>query len=264
MAVLLDGVDIETITDIIQGQRPQINTRGLGVHSLAISPNLKGTLHTYEVSGVWSNGNTDYQNKKRKIMAMIDSGLPVLLDASDWQEGSKILGKITNFNSKQSERAVDVDVYTFTIIAVISIGYTFVQDSGNGLGKMYGVDTGIIRAQSDTYNPILQRSNFTISATQMAYSFIVKNVGGSTGTIVLEIMVPDDLTSTGSFSVSAGWAKAVGAVGDSGFSSSPGTKRRAKVSKSLAPGASETVSITLIYASIRASYIDGSIDEILA
>ena len=261
MSVTLDGIDIETITNIIRATRSQIGTKGLGNYSLAVSPNLKGMHHSYDVSGVWSNGDTDYDAKLEKIYAIQDSGIPVWLDASDWQKNAKIYGKIANFTSHLSEGAVNVDVFSFQIIATPGIGFTFVQDSGDGIGKLYNVGSGFTRALSDTYNPLLQLSDFTISATQMVYKFNIKNVGGSTGTIVIEIMVPDDLTSTASISAGAGWTEAVGVVGTSGFSSAPGTKRRATISKSFAAAATEEVTVTLDYTSIRASYIDGSIDE---
>ena len=263
MAVTLDGIDIETVTGIIRSTRQQISTKGLGVYGLSLSPNLKGTQQTYDVTGVWNNGNTDYSAKLLKLLAIQDAGLPVWLDATDWQTNCRIFGKIVNLTSTLREGAVGVDDFQFQIIATPSIGYCFIQDSGAGLGKLYGTLSTITRVKSDTFNPLLQYSAYTISSTQMVFSFVIANVG-ATGSIVIEFMVPDDLTSTASISNNgSGWTDAVGVVGTTGFSSASGTRRRATMTKTMTGATSETLQITLDYTSIKASYLDGSIDEIL-
>lgn len=264
MAVTLDGIDIETITRINEIQRPLVSPTAIGVHSLLVAPNLKSTLHQYDVVGVWSAGATDYNNKLRKLQNLVDSGLPIWLDATDWRNAKLLFGKISDFATLEDEGAVDIYRFSFIMTAVPSIGYLFVQDSGAGLGKVYDVDTGITRGLSDTFNPLLRRGNVTKSSTSMTYSFFVKNVGVSSGAIVIEIMVPDEVNSGNvatKLTASAGWTKAAGTVGTAGFSSSPGTKQRATITKTLGAGIAEQVDITLSFVSDRVSYLDGSIDE---
>ena len=260
MAVTLDGIDIETITRINELQRPLINNASLGVHSLVFSQHLKSTLQQFDISGIWSAGDTDYDNKIRKIQNIVDSGLPVWLIATDWRKNKWIFGKVSEFATREDEGQPSVDIFSFIMTAVASIGYSFIVDVGAGNFKIYDVDK---KVQSDTLNPILRRCNFTKSSTQVTYSFFVKNISVTNATVKIEIMVPDEVNSgnVGSKVTASGWTLAAGTVGTSGFSSSPGTKQRATISKAINAGVEEQVNITLTFTSDEASYLDGSIDE---
>jgi archaellum component FlaG (FlaF/FlaG flagellin family) len=101
----------------------------------------------------------------------------------------------------------------------------------------------------------------------VTFSLYVKNTGSSSGNVVLELMIPDEINSgnvSSKITVSAGWTKAAGTVGTTGFSSTAGTKQRVTLTKSLGAGVEESLSVTINYSSDKTSYIDGSIDDIAA
>lgn len=253
----LDGIDVETITDIRERQRVTINSIPLGILPLQITQNLKGMIHQYEVAGVWSLGSTDYDNKKRKVENIQGGGLPIWFEATNWGKNQQIFGRISEFESNLREGAVDVWDWSFLVTAVLPHGFIFVRDDGTGDFRIYDLDRF---ARSRAVHPILRVCNWVKSATQITFSIFVKNIGGSTGTVSLEMMIPDgivaaDVTATG-------WTKTVGNVGTSGFSSVPGTKNRIKFDKSFLTGVEEQLDITIANISgKKTTYLDGSIDE---
>lgn len=259
MAVTLDGTNIETITDIRRIQRTTVNKIKLGFRSIGILQQLKNTEHNYEVSGIWSAGATDYDSKERIVQNIIDAGLPVWLEATDWRKNAQIFGKVHDLDLHETEGSANVTEFRFLITAVAQWGYLFVQaEAASVIGQVYDIDK---KVQSKDINPILRRCNWSKTSTTITFSIFVKNTGSLTGNITLEMFVPDgivavDITATG-------WTIAAGNVGDSGFSSFPGTKRRITLVKSFTAGQELQLDVTIANLAInnKTSYIDGSVDE---
>ncbi len=265
MGAILDGIDIETIRNIVEYQSPTINQIPLTYDSLQLAQHLKATRHSYEVSAIWSGGATDYTNKKRKVQNIVDSGLPVWFEAVNFGTNQIIFGKIANFVATLSEGRVDAYDINFTVIGVHGWGYVFITDDGAGSFVIYDVDKVV---QSRNLNPILRRCNIVKTNTTpttgtITFSFFVKNLG-STGTVKIEMFVPDGM-ATGSITAtsSQGGAitKAAGDVGAGGISTKAGTKRRITLSKSVIGGAEEQWDITISYTATKTSYLDGSSDD---
>lgn len=231
---------------------------------MQISQHLKGMTVQYHVKGAWPDGDTDYDNKKAAVQNMVEGGLPVWFDATTWFKNYFCLGRVHDFESEADENLVGANEFSFIITGVFPWGYTFIQDDGNGDFRIYDTDKLV---QSRAINPIIRKCGFTktpgITTGTITYSFYVKNLG-PTGNVVIELMVPDgtvfaDVTNNASATV------AVGNVGDSSFSSSPGTKRRATLTKSIGAGAAEQLwQITINYTSLKTSFLDGSIDDTAA
>lgn len=227
---------------------------------------MKGTIHQYQVKCVWSGGNTDFTNKKAKLQNIVDSGLPVWFDASDWSTNTILFGRISDLDVIQDEGRVDIWDVNFLITAVFPWGYTFITDDGLGDFRIYDTDKVV---QSRTINPLLRTSGYTIGSfvtlpTTLVYSFYVKNVHAiTTGIVKIEIMVPDGL-GTGSISCSQLVTEGQGNIGDIGISNTPGTKRRITMTRSLAAGVEELWTITVTISSLKTSFIDGSVDDIAA
>lgn len=261
MPVTLHSIDIETITNIRRIRRPKINSFALGGHSLQLTQHIKSMLHQYQVKGIWSGGDSDYDSKESKVDNIADSGLPVWFDGSSWRKNAMIFGKVHDFETEEDEGAVNVTNFSFLITGVFPWGYMFIQDDGNGDFRIYDQDKHV---QSRTLNPILRNCSFTKTASQIQWSFYVKNIGGVSGNVVIEIMVPDAIT-TGSVSTNVVTTKAAADVGNSGISSSPGTKRRVTLTRSLGAGVEELWTVTISTAGIfKTSFLDGSIDDTAA
>lgn len=264
MPVTLNGVDIETITNIIQMIRPKMNSFGLGIHSMALSQHLKAVQVQYHVRGVWPNGDSDYDSKAAILHNLMEGGLPVWFDASSWFKNYFCFGRVHDLQIETDENLVGAPEFSFIVTGVFPWGYTFIQDDGAGDFRIYDKDKFV---QSRTMNPIIRKCDFTktpgITSGTITYQIYVKNLG-ATGSVVLELMVPDS-TVFADVSNNAGASVAVGDVGSSGFSSSPGTKRRAKLTKSISSGAAEQLwTITINYTSLKTSFLDGSIDDTAA
>lgn len=264
MAVTLNAIDIETLISINEINRPKIASTPFGYHGLALNQQLKGTLHQYQVNCVWSGGNSDFTAKKSKVQNMVDAGLPVWFDATEWQTNQMIFGRVSDLNIILSEGRVNVWDVSFLITAVFPWGYTFIVDDGNGDFRIYDTDKVV---QSRALNPLirlcgLSMTSFTSLPATYVYSFYVKNIG-STGIVKVELMVPDGLT-TGSVSTNVVTTKAHGNLGDAGISNTPGTKRRITLSKSVTGGVEELWTVTISIGSLKTSFIDGSIDDIAA
>jgi len=264
--VSINGVDIETLISIHEINRPKITSTSLGYHSLALTQGMKGSVHQYQVSCIWSNGNTDYTNKKSKLQNIADSGLPVWFDATDWSTNTLLFGRVSDVDIVQSEGRVDIWDVSFLITSVFPWGYTIITSDGNGDFRIYDTDKIV---QSRTLNPLLRLSSLTVGSlaslpTTFVYSFYVKNVHATTAGIVkIEIMVPDSL-GTGSISCSQVVTEAAGNIGDSGISNTPGTKRRITMTRSLNAGIEELWTVTITISSLKTSYLDGSVDDIAA
>lgn len=264
MAVTLNGIDIETILSINEINRPKLSTTPFGYHGLALNQQMKGTVHQYQVNCVWGNGNTDYTNKKSKLQNLVDAGLPVWLDATGWQTNQMIFGRVSDLNVILNEGRVDIWDVSFLITAVFPWSYTFIVDDGTGDFRIYDTDKVV---QSRALNPLIRlcgvsMTSFTSLPATFVYSFYVKNIG-SNGTVKIEFMVPDGLT-TGSVSTNVTTTKAAGNLGDSGISNTPGTKRRITLSRAINSGVEELWTVTLSISSLKTSFIDGSIDDIAA
>lgn len=264
MAVTLNGIDIETLVGIQELVRPKLSTTPFGYHGLALNQQMKGTVHQYQVDCIWKDGNTDYTNKKAKLQNIVDAGLPVWLDATDWSTNTMIFGRVSDLSVIQSEGRVDIWDVSFLVTAVFPWGYTIIVDDGVGDFRIYDTDKVV---QSRILNPLIRlcgvsMASFTSLPSNFVYSFYVKNIG-STGTVKVELMVPDGLT-TGSVSTNVATTKAAGNLGDSGISNIPGTKRRITLSKSVTGGAEELWTVTIAISSLKTSFIDGSIDDIAA
>lgn len=260
MAVTLDGIDIETIIDISERQVSKLSSIVLGIHSLELRQHMKSALHQYDITAIWSAGSTDYTNKKRKLQNIADGGLPVWLNATDWATNQEIFGRVEEPTFHLSEGMVDVYEVRFLVTAVFPWGYTFIQADGAGDFRIYDLDKHV---QSRTINPLLRRCNWTRTATQFTYSIYVKNIGGSSGVVVIEIMVPDGLT-TANITTSVTTTKAAADLGTAGISVTPGSKRRITLTRTLAAGVEEQWDITITYTSSKTSFIDGSIDDTAA
>lgn len=241
--------------------RPKINSFGIGGHSLQLTQHMKNMLHQYQVKGVWPAGDSDYDSKESKVQNIVDSGLPVWFDGSPWRKNAMLFGKVHDFDCQEDEGAVNVTNFSFLVTGVFPWGYMFIQDDGNGDFRIYDQDKHV---QSRTLNPILRVCSFAKTATQISWSFYVRNIGASSGLVVIEIMVPDAVTS-GSVSTNVTTTKSHGDVGASGISSSPGTKRRITLSRTLAAGLEELWTVTISTAGIfKTSFLDGSIDDTAA
>lgn len=266
MAVTLNAINIETLVGINETNRPKISSTTLGYHSLALTQNMKGTIHQFTVQCIWTGGNSDFSTKKEKVQNIVDAGLPVWFDASDWSTNSFIFGRVSDFNVSQSEGRVDIFDVSFLITAVFPWGYTFITDDGNGDFRIYDTDKVV---QSRVVNPLLRTTGFDIVnlaslPTTLTYSFYVKNVHASTsGVVKIEIMVPDGLT-TGAITCSQSVTEAAGNIGASGISNTAGTKRRITMTRSLNAGVEELWLITIAVSSLKTSFIDGSVDDIAA
>jgi len=125
--VSINGVDIETLISIHEINRPKITSTSLGYHSLALTQGMKGSVHQYQVSCIWSNGNTDYTNKKSKLQNIADSGLPVWFDATDWSTNTLLFGRVSDVDIVQSEGRVDIWDVSFLITSVFPWGYTIIR-----------------------------------------------------------------------------------------------------------------------------------------
>ena len=266
MAVTLNAIDIESIVSIHEINRPKISSTSLGYHSLALNQGMKGTVHQYQISCIWSGGNTDFTNKKAKVQNIADSGLPVWFDASDWSTNTILFGRVSDLDIVQSDGRVDIWDVSFLITSVFPWGYTFITSDGNGDFRIY--DTLKV-VQSRTLNPLLRHCSYTLGSvaslpTTLVYSFYIKNVHASaSGLVKIELMVPDGL-GTGSISCSQAVTEVAGNIGDSGISNTPGTKRRITMTRTLAAGVEELWTITITISSLKTSYLDGSIDDIAA
>jgi hypothetical protein len=261
MTVTLHAIDIETIMSIRRIMKPKINSFALGGHALQLTQHVKNMLFQYQVKGIWSGGDSDYDSKESKVANIVDSGLPVWFDASSWRKNAMLFGKVHDFDCQEDEGAVNVTSFSFLITGVFPWGYTFIQDDGNGDFRIYDTDKHV---QSRTLNPILRNCGFAKTASQISYSFYVKNVGSVSGAVVIEIMVPDAVTS-GSVSTNVTTTKNHGDVGGAGISSSPGTKRRITLTRTLAGGVEELWTVTISTAGIfKTSFLDGSIDDTAA
>ena len=266
MATTLNGNSIETLISIHEINRPRITSTQLGYHSLALNQGMKGTVHQYQISCIWSGGNTDFTNKKAKLQNIVDSGLPVWFDAQDWSTNTILFGRVSDLDIIQSDGRVDIWDVSFLITSVFPWGYTMITSDGAGDFRIYDTDKIV---QSRTLNPLLRLSSYTLGSTSslpttLVYSFYVKNVHATTtGIVKIEIMVPDSL-GTGSISCSQAVTEAAGNIGDSGISNTPGTKRRITMTRSLAVGVEELWTITITISSLKTSYLDGSIDDIAA
>lgn len=262
MGVTLNGIDIETITDIRRIQRPKFNNIALGANAVQVSQMMKSTLHQYEVKGVWSTGNADYDSKERMVQSMVDSGLPYWLDATTWRRNAQIFGKITNFECHEVEGATDVTEFSFMMASVYPWGYIFIQtDSANAL-KIYDLERNV---RSRVVNPILRRCSWFMDASHITFAIYIKNLTGSPAAVVLEMMIPDEINSgnvaTKVTEISGTWTRQAGTVGTAGFSSIPGTLQRATFGKTIAGNIEEQLQITVNYVSLRTSFIDGSLDD---
>ena len=257
MAVTVNSISIETVTGFVELQRPRVSTTPLGIHSLALSQHMKATIHQYQVSCVWTGGDTDFDNKKSKLQNYADGGLPVWFEATEWGKNHLIFGKLSDLEFTKQEGRPDIWDVNFLITAVFPWGYIFIVDDGAGDFRLLDVDQFV---ESRTINPLLRKCNYTKGAN-VTFSIRVKNISGSTGTVKLEMMVPDDIT-TGSVTVSTAPTKAVGNIGDSGISNTPGTKRRITFSKLISGGGNELWDITITIGSSKTSFIDGSLDDI--
>lgn len=261
MPITLNSIDIETITSIRRIHRPKINSFAVGAHSLQLTQHVKNMVQQYQVKGIWTSGDTDYDSKEAKVQNIVDSGLPVWLEATHWRKNALIFGKVHDFECEEDEGGVNITNFSFLITGVFPWGYIFVQDDGAGDFRIYDQDKQV---QSRTLNPTIRNCSFTKSASQIQYSFYVKNIGASSGAVVLEIMVPDAIT-TGSVSTNVTTTKAHGDVGNSGISSSPGTKRRVTLTRTLSAGVEELWTVTISVAGItKTSFLDGSIDDTAA
>jgi len=261
MTVTLNGIDIETLTGINEIQRPRIATTPLGIHPLILAQSMKGTIHQYQVNCIWTGGNSDVTAKKRKLQNLADGGMPYWFDAISWNTGMLMFGKISDIQVTLSEGRVDIFDVSFLMTAVFPWGYTMITDDGAGDFRLYDVDKIV---QSRTINPILRNCTYTkTSATSgtLTYTIFVKNIG-STGTVKIEIMVPDGV-GTGSISCSKAVTEAAGDVGAAGFSNTPGTKKRITMTRSVAGAAEEQWDITMTFGDLKTSYLDGSVDDIV-
>ena len=264
MAVTLNAVDIETLVAVQEINRPRIATTPFGYHSLALNQHMKATVHQYQVSCIWSGGNTDFTNKKAKLQNIVDSGLPVWFDASDWSTNTILFGRASDLTITQSEGRVDIWDVNFLITSVFPWGYTMIVDDGSGDFRIYDTDKIV---QSRTLNPLIRLCSYNITSftslpATLSYSFYVKNIG-SNGTVKIELMVPDGL-ATGSVSTNVTTTKADGDIGDSGISNTPGSKRRITLTRAINSGVEELWTVTISISSLKTSYLDGSIDDIAA
>lgn len=261
MAVTLHGIDIETIMSIRRIHRPKINSFALGGHSLQLTQHVKNMVQQFQVKGVWASGDTDYDSKESKVQNIVDAGLPVWFDATPWRKNALIFGKVHDLECEEDEGGVNVTNFSFLITAVFPWGYTFIQDDGSGDFRIYDQDKQV---QSRTLNPVMRNCGFSKTASQVQYSFYVKNIGASSGAVVLEVMVPDAVT-TGSISTNVTTTKNHGDVGAAGISSSPGSKRRITLTRTLGSGVEELWTVTISTAGIvKTSFLDGSIDDTAA
>ncbi len=261
MAVTLDTIDIESVISIDRIQRPSIRIKQLGFHALSLVQHLKNTLHQYQVSGSWMNGDTDYDAKEREIQNIQDAGLPIWFESTEWRKNAVIFGKITDFDCHERSGRPEITDFSFTITSCFPWGYIFIQDDGNGDFRIYDLGK---RVQSRTINPILRKCSWAKTSTQITFSIFVKNIGGLSGQVTLEMMVPDGVT-TSNITTNQTTTKLAGDVATSGFSSVPGSRNRITLKRTLGAGVEEQWNITIAFgANIKTSYIDGSIDEIAA
>lgn len=258
MPATLDGIDIETITAIRPIQRATITNIHLGTLPLQLTQNLKGMIHEYEVEGVWSNGDTDYDNKEAKVQNIQDGGLPVWFEATNWKKNTQIFGRVHDLATPMEEGEVNVTKFTFRITGVLPIGFVHIRDDGAGDFRVYDLDRFV---KSRSINPIIRRCNWVKTSTTITFSIYVKNVGSSSGVVSLEIFLPDGLVA-GDVTVSPIITAVVGNVGAAGFSAVAGTKNRAKLDRTLAVGVEEQWNITIANISgKKVTYFDNSIDE---
>lgn len=262
MPVTLNQINIETITNFTKIIKPKMSTYSLGNHSLIQSPFMKNQLFQYMITAEWTQGDVDYDTIEQKIDNIADSGLPVWFEATNWRKNAVIFGKIHDVEYSHDEGEVNVTKCKFVITGVFLWGYLFVQDNGLTGIKIYDLDKMV---QSTTINPILRSCNFSKTSSQLTFSIYVKNTQGISVAAVLEMMIPDGVTA-GTVTVSAPGVvtKLLGTVGGSGFSSTPGTKQRMKLSRTLSASAEEQWDITINFSSNKTSYIDGSFDDIAA
>lgn len=266
MAVTINGtINIENLVGLQEVIRPKLTQIQLGYHGLALNQHMKGTLNQYQVNCVWSGGNTDFTNKKAKLQNIVDAGLPVWLDAQDWSTNTMLFGRLSDLTIVQSEGRVDIWDVSFLITSVFPWGYIYIVDDGTGDFRIYDTDKVI---QSRILNPLIRLTGYTFSNTfanipiTLTYSIYVKNIG-SNGTVKLELQVPDGL-GVGSISESAGWTEAAGNLGDAAISNTPGSKSRITLSKAITSGTEELLTIVITIASLKTSFIDGSVDDIAA
>lgn len=261
MPVTLNGIDIETVNDIVPTLKPKINTLPLGVHALLLTPQLQNMLHQYHVSGAWTAGDSDYDSKESKIQNMVMGGLPVWFDATSWRKNYNIFGRIHELQTKP--RGSHLVEFDFLITGVFPWGYIFLQDGGAGDLVIYDLDRLV---QAISIYPILNKCNFTKGASSVTFSIYVKNTHATLArTCILELMVPDEINSgnvSSKITATALWSKAAGTLGTTGFSTSPGTKQRVTLTKAISANTEEQLDITINYVSSKTSFIDGSINDI--
>lgn len=263
MTVTLNGTSIENLVSISESQRPRLATTPLGIHSLVLAQSMKASIIQYQVNCVWAGGDSDYSAKKAVLQDIVDSGLPVWFDAQDWSAGTMLFGKVSDVQIIQSEGRVDIWDVSFLITGVMGWGYTIITDDGNGNFVIYGTSKTV---QSRTINPQMVNCSFSktnASSGTFAFSIYVKNIHATTtGIVKLEIMVPDGVT-TGSVTTNVVTTKATGLVGASGISSTPGTRNRLTLTRSLSAGTEELWTMTITFGSLKTSYLDGSVDDIV-
>ena len=261
MAVTLNNIDIETLTGIVEIQRPRLSTTPLGLHSLALAQSMKATVLQYQVNCIWTDGNNDYTAKKAKLQNIADSGLPVWFDATDWSTNTLMFGKVSDVQIIQTEGRADIWDVSFVITSVFPWGYLFVADDGVGDFRVYDLDKVV---QSRTLNPMLRRCSYAKTSGAsgtVTFSFYIKNVGGSNGQVTIELMVPDGL-GVGGISVSPTVTEAAGDVGSAGISNTPGTLRRITLKRTINAGVEEQWDVTITFGSLKTSFLDGSLDDI--
>ena len=263
MAVTLNGIDIETLISISESQRPRLATSPLGIHSLVLAQSMKATLHQYQVKCIWSGGNSDFTAKKAKLHNLADSGMPVWFDATDWSTNSLIFGKISDVAINQSEGRVNIFDVTFLVTGVFPWGYLLITDDGGTSDfRIYDEDKMV---QSRTLNPLLRDCSYTktgVSSGTISFSFYVKNIGIGSGQITLEMMVPDNI-NTGAVSVSQTVTEFAEDLGNAAISNTPGTLRRVTFKRNLGTLVEELWTVTITYSSLKTSFLDGSVDDIV-
>lgn len=259
MAVTLNGIDIEIITSIVESQQSVNFSQPLGYHANQITQNLHGTLRRFDIQCVWKDAANEYATKKAKLQNLEAGGPPVWFDAQEWAPNQIIFGRVSNLKFDLTEAAFNIYKVDFTIIEVFPWGYIFVQDDGAGDIRIYDNDKSI---QSRFLNPIIRNCGYVKGATTVQFFIYVKNIGGSSGDITLEMMIPDVVVA-GDVTITPTVTKAVGTVGTTGYSASVGTKQRITLKRTLAPGTEEQWNITITFGNGKTSFYDGSYDDVV-
>jgi hypothetical protein len=264
VGVLLNGTDIEIVNDVREIHRPKLNNYGLGILDLQITQNLKAMLHQYQIAGVWTQGDPDYDNRIKYVKNLVTAGLPVWFDATFWRKNALLFGKVHDLEIHDTDGKVNASEFKFMVSGVMPWGYTFVQSDGAGDFRIYDQSRIV---QSRALYSLLRDCSYTKTGNSVTFSFYIKNVGASSGIVILEMMVPDEINSgnvTSKVAVTAGWSLSAGTVGTTGFSSVPGTKQRVTLTQSIAAGSEILVTVTITVSSPSTSFIDGSFDDIAA